>query len=153
MHRSIRPQRLAAAVAVVFSIALASAACETTRNMVPDQLPTVTLTSGPIDTVSAPQSWLVDIGWTGTDPDGRIDHYEYAIDPPRLKQARFALAETAWVKTNENHVVALVNSSVKRNGKTYDDHQTFIFHLNEQGKTTETWIVSDTEQLKKSLEG
>src|SRR5689334_254205 len=57
------------------------------------------------------------------------------------------------ILANENHVVALVNSSVKRNGKTYDDHQTFIFHLNEQGKTTETWIVSDTEQLKKSLEG
>ena len=57
------------------------------------------------------------------------------------------------ILANENHVVALVNSSVKRNGRTYDDHQTFIFHLNEQGKTTETWIVSDTEQLKKSLEG
>lgn len=57
------------------------------------------------------------------------------------------------ILANENHVVALVNSSVKRNGKTYDDHQTFIFHLNNQGKTTETWIVSDTELLKKSLEG
>lgn len=57
------------------------------------------------------------------------------------------------ILANENHVVALVNSSVKRNGKTYDDHQTFIFHLDNQGKTTETWIVSDTEQLKKSLEG
>jgi uncharacterized protein len=56
------------------------------------------------------------------------------------------------VLANEQHVVALVNSSVKRNGKTYDDHQTFIFHLNEQGKTTEAWIVSDTELLKKSLE-
>ena len=57
------------------------------------------------------------------------------------------------ILANENHVVALVNSSVKRNGKTYDDHQTFIFHLDNQGKTTETWIVSDTELLKKSLEG
>lgn len=57
------------------------------------------------------------------------------------------------ILANENHVVALVNSSIKRNGKTYDDHQTFIFHLNNQGKTTETWIVSDTELLKKSLEG
>lgn len=57
------------------------------------------------------------------------------------------------ILANENHVVALVNSSVKRNGRTYDDHQTFIFHLNNQGKTTETWIVSDTELLKKSLEG
>jgi uncharacterized protein len=57
------------------------------------------------------------------------------------------------ILANEQHVVALVNSSVKRNGKTYEDHQTFVFHLNNQGKTTETWITSDTEQLKKSLEG
>ena len=57
------------------------------------------------------------------------------------------------ILANEEHVVALVNSSVKRNGKTYEDHQTFVFHLNNQGKTTETWITSDTEQLKKSLEG
>jgi uncharacterized protein len=56
------------------------------------------------------------------------------------------------ILANEQHVVALVNSSVKRNGKTYEDHQTFVFHLNNEGKTTETWITSDTEQLKKSLE-
>jgi len=56
------------------------------------------------------------------------------------------------ILANEQHVVALVNSSVKRNGKTYEDHQTFVFHLNDQGKTTETWITSDTELLKKSLE-
>jgi uncharacterized protein len=56
------------------------------------------------------------------------------------------------ILANEQHVVALVNSSVKRNGKMYEDHQTFVFHLNNEGKTTETWITSDTEQLKKSLE-
>jgi uncharacterized protein len=56
------------------------------------------------------------------------------------------------ILANEQHVVALVNSSVKRNGKTYEDHQTFVFHLNNEGKTTETWITSDTEMLKKSLE-
>jgi uncharacterized protein len=56
------------------------------------------------------------------------------------------------ILANEQHVVALVNSSVKRNGKTYEDHQTFVFHLNNEGKTTETWITSDTELLKKSLE-
>jgi len=56
------------------------------------------------------------------------------------------------ILANEQHVVALVNSSVKRNGKTYQDHQTFVFHLNGEGKTTETWITSDTELLKKSLE-
>ena len=53
---------------------------------------------------------------------------------------------------NEQHVVALVNSSVRRGGQTYEDHQTFVFHVNDEGKTSEAWIVSDTELLKKSLE-
>ena len=100
-----------AALATLVALALASAACETTRNLVPDQSPTVTLTSGPIDTVSVRQSWLVDIAWIGTDPDGTIDHYEYALDPPGLKQARLSLAETTWVKTNDNHVVARFRAS------------------------------------------
>lgn len=53
---------------------------------------------------------------------------------------------------NDKHVVALVNSSVKRGGQAYEDHQTFVFHVNDEGKTSEAWIVSDTELLKKSLE-
>ena len=56
------------------------------------------------------------------------------------------------ILANDKHVVALVNSSVQRDGKTYADQQTFVFHVNDQGKTTETWVASDTEQLKKSLE-
>ena len=56
------------------------------------------------------------------------------------------------ILANDKHVVALVNNSVTRNGKTYADQQTFVFHVNDQGRTTETWVASDTEQLKKSLE-
>src|SRR5262252_8603500 len=105
--RARRPALLASLVV----LALACVACETTRNLVPAQPPTVTLTSGPIDTTSAPQSWLVDIAWTATDPDGRIDHSEYAIDPPSLKQARLAAAETTWVSTHDSHVVARFHAS------------------------------------------
>ena len=107
-----RPMRIAAPrIVPSIALALALAACEKTVPFVPDQPPTVTLTSGPIDTVSAPQSWLVDIAWTASDPDGRIDHFEYAIDPPPLKRARLALAETSWVTTHENHVVARFRAS------------------------------------------
>ena len=113
MHDSPRPRHSGAplALSALCVLALSLAACDTTRNLMPDQPPTVTLTSGPIDTVSAPQSWLVDISWVGSDPDGRIDHYEYALDPPGLKQARFAQAETAWVKTTDHHVVARFHAS------------------------------------------
>lgn len=53
---------------------------------------------------------------------------------------------------NDKHVVALVNSSFKRSGKTYQDQIVYIFHINDQGKTTEAWIIADTELAKKALE-
>jgi ketosteroid isomerase-like protein len=56
------------------------------------------------------------------------------------------------IVANQAHVVALVNSSVSRNGKTYSDKEVFIFHVNDDGKTSEAWVASDTEQLKKALE-
>ena len=53
---------------------------------------------------------------------------------------------------NDKHVITLVNSSVTRNGKTYQDRQVYIFHVNDEGKSTEAWVVADTEQLKQSVE-
>jgi len=121
MHRSALSPRVSrvstirATLAPGFALALTLACTACDRNhrpfLAPDQPPTVTLTSGPVDTLSAPQAWLVDIAWTATDPDGAIDHFEYAVDPPTLKQASLALAETAWVATRENHVVAHFHAS------------------------------------------
>jgi uncharacterized protein len=56
------------------------------------------------------------------------------------------------ILASDSHVAALVTATVSRNGKTYEDHQVFVFHVNDQGKVTEAWIASDTEQLKKALE-
>jgi len=52
---------------------------------------------------------------------------------------------------SDKHVVALVNSSSKRNGKTYEDQVTYVFHVNYQGKTTEAWLIGDTELVKNAL--
>lgn len=68
--------------------------------------PTITLTSGPVDTASVPNSWIVDISWTATDPDGVIDHFEYALDPPTLHQASSLNADTAWTSTRETRTTA-----------------------------------------------
>jgi ketosteroid isomerase-like protein len=54
---------------------------------------------------------------------------------------------------NDKHVVALVNSSFKRAGKTYQDQLVYIFHINDRGKATEGWIIADTELAKKAVEG
>lgn len=52
------------------------------------------------------------------------------------------------IVANDKHVIALVNSSFERNGKTYQDQLVYVFHLNDQGKTTEAWIIADTELAK-----
>ena len=56
------------------------------------------------------------------------------------------------ILANDKHVVALVNSSAKRGGKTYPDHTVYVFHINDEGKTTEAWLIGDTEQVKNALE-
>jgi ketosteroid isomerase-like protein len=55
------------------------------------------------------------------------------------------------IVANDKHVVALVNSSFKRNGKTYQDQIVYIFHVNDQGKASEGWIIADTELAKNAV--
>ena len=56
------------------------------------------------------------------------------------------------ILATDKHVVALVNTSSKRKGKTIDDQGVFVFHINDHGKTTEAWLIGDTELLKTALE-
>ena len=55
------------------------------------------------------------------------------------------------IVANDKHVVALVNSSFKRSGKTYKDQLAYIFHINDQGKTSEAWLLADTELAKNAI--
>jgi uncharacterized protein len=57
------------------------------------------------------------------------------------------------IVANDKHVVALVNTSVTRNSKTYKRQETYVFHVNEDAKISEAWAITDTEQLKASLDG
>jgi hypothetical protein len=56
------------------------AGCGTSSLPRSNQRPEATLTSGPVegDTVS----YSITIAWEGSDPDGVIDRFEYAVDPP-----------------------------------------------------------------------
>jgi len=53
---------------------------------------------------------------------------------------------------NDKHVIALVNSSFKRGDKTYQDQLVYIFHVNDQGKSTEAWLIADTELAKNAIQ-
>jgi len=55
------------------------------------------------------------------------------------------------IVASDKHVVALVNSSFKRNGKTYEDQIVYVFHINDQGKSSEAWIIADTELAKTAV--
>jgi len=68
------------AAAILWGSAAAVGGCGGTEGVRPNRPPTVEITSGPVegDTVS----YSLEIGWEGTDPDGVIDRYEYAVDPP-----------------------------------------------------------------------
>ncbi len=74
--------------------------------LAPNEPPTLTLTSGPVDTSATnPVSWSVAITWDARDADGTIDHVSYAVDPPTALAAA-AGADTAWMSTKEHGVVA-----------------------------------------------
>src|SRR5439155_23029310 len=54
------------------------------------------LTAAPIDTAGRYfYSYILD--WVGFDPDGRVDHFLYVVDPPDS-----AGKDTAWVVTRNN---------------------------------------------------
>ncbi len=63
---------------------------------VANQRPRVTLTAAPVGT--ADTAWYsYHVYWSGEDPDGRVERFEYAIDPPAGPQA-----DTLWIATRKN---------------------------------------------------
>jgi len=66
------------AICLGLVLACLAAGCGTDER--PNQPPTARLTSAPPDGSEA--SFRIDLSWTGSDPDGRVDRFEYAVDPP-----------------------------------------------------------------------
>ena len=80
-------RRLAAAPALLALLAGLSAVVGCNKKpTVPivagNQPPTVRITSAPRDTTQR-NYYVITLNWIGNDPDGRVDHFLYAIDPPR----------------------------------------------------------------------
>lgn len=95
----------------MLALALVAGCGKTSMMLAPNAPPTLTLTSGPIDTSATnPVSWSVAITWDALDPDGTIDHVSYAVDPPSAANVA-AGADTVWVGTKENGVVALFRAA------------------------------------------
>lgn len=94
-----RSWRAAAALAPLIALALLSLGCTTDdlHLLLIQQRPTVVLTAAPIGV--ADTAWYAyDIQWSGNDPDGSVERFEYAIDPPTLPDA-----DTVWISTTRSH--------------------------------------------------
>jgi hypothetical protein len=67
--------------------------------------PEVRLTNAPVSTEDR-YFYAYRLNWVGHDPDGRIDHFEYAIDPPTTTNA-----ETTWTSTTNNEQIVFFRAS------------------------------------------
>ncbi len=56
------------------------------------------------------------------------------------------------ILASDLHTVTLLSLRSKRHGKVYEDKQAHVAHLTDDGRLKELWIISDTEQLKTSLD-
>ncbi|HEY6195937.1 MAG TPA: hypothetical protein VI504_12925 [Candidatus Eisenbacteria bacterium] len=70
----------------------------------PNQPPTVELTNAPVSPDrSTPYFYAYRVNWSGQDPDGLIDHYEYCIDPTST--------DSVWIKTKKNEEIIFFRAS------------------------------------------
>ena len=82
----------------------------------PNMLPTVRLTSGPIDTteVCHPRPGIscysLMLHWVGFDPDGKVAYYRYVVDPPDQ-------GDTTWIQTTEKEKRFTFESNTANGGR------------------------------------
>jgi hypothetical protein len=79
--------------------------CSTTKlggTLVPNQRPTVQLTARPQPGDSV--YFKVTLQWTGSDSDGRVAYYIYAVDPPLE-------GDTVWTRIDQNSTIIFFKSS------------------------------------------
>jgi len=71
---------LSLALFALFTVAGSSGCDKQTGTFTPNLAPTVRLTHAPLSSQSREQ-YTYRMNWVGYDPDGRVDHFLYAIDP------------------------------------------------------------------------
>src|SRR5215831_9515892 len=128
--------RTLAAARIVLGLALAGCGGKHGGTLLPNARPAVELTNAPIAADrSNPYFYAYRINWSGNDPDGRVDHYDYAIDP--------TAAETTWITTTKNEQIVFFRAtqpdSIKgANPPTASDFHTFVIRaVDDRGMMSE----------------
>jgi hypothetical protein len=87
-------------IPVAMAAVVALFGCESAKeSILANRLPEVRLTAAPIDTTGL-YYYSITMNWVGFDPDGRVDHFLYTIDPHTLPDG----ADTVWVRTTANEI-------------------------------------------------
>src|SRR5262249_49323732 len=122
--RSVRLAILAVALAAFGLVSLPGCSKKAGGSLLPDERPSVELTNAPIAADrSNPYFYAYRVNWSGNDPDGRVDHYEYAIDP--------TATDTVWITTTKNEQIMFFRAtqpdSIRGNNPaTASDFHTFV---------------------------
>jgi hypothetical protein len=98
--RRVRTGILAPALTLAPLLAFAALICGCNKKIhlpiVMNQRPEVSLTQAPVATTK-PYFYSYELRWSGFDPDGRVDHYLIAQDPPGPPAI-----DTVWTQTTDN---------------------------------------------------
>lgn len=140
---SIHPRpvrsRLAALLAMGGALlALAGCAKGVEKQFVSNQVPVVRLTHAPV-TPTSREEYAYRMNWIGYDPDGRVDHFIYAIDPANLDRP-----DTTWQRTTLNEQLFYFRASnpdepINPQNPTASDFHTFAIRaVDDQGGQSET---------------
>ena len=133
--QTLRLVALSAVLATLAAAGLSSCSTKVSGTLLPNQPPTVELTNAPISKdASNPYFYAYRVNWSGNDPDGRIDHYEYAIDPPPVvirDTSKCNNGDTCWISTTKNEEILFFRAtqpdSIKgTNPPTASDAHTFV---------------------------
>ncbi len=103
--KSLRAGLVAGVMIVLAGLALSGCSGKIIGGaLVPNQRPVVELTNAPVQADrSNPYFYAYRVNWSGNDPDGRIDHYEYTIDP--------SPGDSVWVSTKKNEEIIFFRAS------------------------------------------
>ena len=126
---------LSVSVLVAALAALAATGCSKSLKsaIVPNQLPTVRLSSAPYDTTNR-YFYSYRINWVGYDPDGRVDHYVYWVDDGKKIPRTLTTKNEQIVQFDASRPDTTGGTAENRSS---DFHTFYIVAFDDQGDTCE----------------
>ena len=130
---SLRNVLVAGALIVLGALALAGCGPKAGGQLFPNVRPSVELTYAPVSPDRTnPYFYAYPVNWSGDDPDGRVDHYEYAIDPPTVvvyDTTKCSNGDTCWVTTKKNSEIVFFRASHPDSIKPFKTPTASDFHV------------------------